>query len=94
MARYNNYRRRGYRRFGGFRRSFRRFRTRYRTIFRTRYRTRYRTMRSPVRRRSYGPRRSRGNNLVQLIIRLATIALLIFGGIFVWNKYLRKMFKK
>jgi hypothetical protein len=89
MARYYRGRRGGYgrRRFGrrryGFRRSFRRFRTRYRTIFRNRYRTRFRRGRTRYR------VISRPQGLFGTVKYLVVILLVIFGGIFVWNKYLK-----
>jgi hypothetical protein len=81
MARYY----RGGRRRYGFRRSFRRFRTRYRTIFRTRYRTRFRRGRTRYRTRVI----RRPNNLFGTLKYIAVIALLVFGGIYVWNHYLK-----
>lgn len=89
MARYSGYRRRGYgrRRFGysrrryGFRRGFRRYFTRFRTRYRTMYRTR--------RRRRGGVSRRPRFTFGQWIWKLALLVLVLFGGVYVWNKYLR-----
>lgn len=83
MARYSRSRSYGRRRYGyrrRFRRYFSRFRTRYRTIFRTRYRN--------MRRRGYSGG-SRRYSFTQWIWKLGIVALLIFGGVYVWNNYLK-----
>lgn len=100
MPRYSRFRRgrgrsrRSFRRFGfrrGFRRSYSRFRTRFRTIFRTRYRTRYRNAR---RRRSSGRSRGGMNNMLPMLKKLCIGALIIFGGIYVWNNFLKAWLTK
>lgn len=87
MARYSRsrrFRRRSY----GFRRRFRRFRTRWRVRTRYVFRNRFRSFRRRYRRRpSSGA--SRRYSFGQWIWKLGVIALLICGGFYAWNKWIK-----